>query len=100
MRNARKIEIFALVIFFAACGMQAILAFYSNVVSSESLESMRLKANIKELKDDNLSLNTQILQYTSLEYVSSRAGELGFVSAKSYISLFSPVQIAVTSSLD
>lgn len=95
MRNARKIEIFALVIFFVALFLQATLVFYSNVISSESYESTKLKVDIKELGENNLSLKTQILQYTSLEHISSRGAELGFVKARSYISLFSPAQIAI-----
>jgi cell division protein FtsL len=75
--------------------LEGINIFLTNQVSSESVTVSRLESEIGEIEQKNFTLKSDVLEYSSLERVASRAAEMGLVETKKTISLYEPVTVAV-----
>ena len=74
--------------------LEGVNIFLSNQVSSESVTVSRLSSELEEVERRNYALRSEVLEYTSLDRVASRAAELGFVENKKVISLYKPAAVA------
>lgn len=74
---------------------EGVNVFLSNQVSTESVTVTKLNKEIEELDQQNFTIRGEVLDYTSLEQVASRAAELGFVENKKVISLFEGSHVAI-----
>lgn len=75
--------------------LEGVNIFLTNQVSSESVTVSRLEAEIAEIEQKNYTLKSDVLEYSSLDRVASRAAELGLGETKKKISLYEPVTVAV-----
>lgn len=90
-----KLVYFLLILFFlVVASLQGAKIFLENQVATESIEVTQLKQEIAQQKEKNHHLKTQLLSYTSLETIASKAAQLGFVDKSDTISLFEPQQLA------
>lgn len=60
---------------------------YADSLASESMSAEKLRGEIAEVDEKNQILKSEILSYTSILVVSSRAAELGFEKPKEFVSL-------------
>ncbi len=91
----KKIYTFVLLLLFVAIALELFNLHLSGKIASNSIEVKRAQAEISQLQEKNETINSQVLSLASLETVSSRAAELGFVKNQSYIFLNSPVEVAL-----
>lgn len=92
MKILNKIIVFLVIVLIV---LQGINIFLENRISLESIKSSKLRKEIAIVQERNELLNSQVVQYSSFDMISSRAAELGFVEAKEAISLFAPVPLAI-----
>jgi len=92
----KKIYIFILgilvIVFFAA---QFLYITQSGALASESLEAEELKARISRIYEQNQIIESEILSYSSLLTIASRAAEMGFEKPSEVISLNRQESIAL-----
>lgn len=78
-------------------GLQVVNVFISNTIASGSVEAALLKAEIEKVEEKNEIVKAKLLEYSSFTRVASRAAELGFIDSKSFITVNSPREVAVSS---
>lgn len=66
----------------------------SNRISTAGIELSRLQVSVKDVKRQNALLREKLLTLSSLNRIASKAGELGFVEAKSNLYITSPLPLA------
>ncbi len=93
MKTLTKILLTLLVVAFLL--LEGVNIYLSNKVSLESISASKVRNQIAKLQEKNQVLSGEILDYTSYEYIASRAGELGFHEEKDFVSLYAPVQVAI-----
>lgn len=92
MKKANLIILFLLVIFGA---LEVVNIHLSNSISTNSIYASSLQTKVENLQERNTLLKTEILKYTSYDYISSKAATLGFVeNKKSAISVGGPNSFA------
>ena len=91
----KKIKILLGVMILVTFVLEAVNIYISNSVSTDSIYASSLQDEIKDMEAKNSSLKGEILSYASYEMISSRSSELGFVEPKDFISLYSPVPLAI-----
>ena len=62
----------------------------SNHISTAGIELSKLQTEIRETKRQNLLLQEKLLSLSALTKIASRAGEMGFIEAKSTIYIQTP----------
>lgn len=70
-----------------ACTLEGVVIFLSNQEAGDSIEVSNMKDEIATLTEDNRHLRKEVLGYSSLKNVASKAAELGFGEGKEFISL-------------
>lgn len=93
MHKLTKILLVGLVLSFLL--LQGLNIYLSNRIAVESIQAAKVRNEIAKLSENNQVLSSEILDYTSYEYIASRAGELGFHEEKDIVSLYAPVQVAI-----
>lgn len=91
----KKINFFILILTLLALTLGIINIHITNKVAAESTYVIGLENEIKNLSRSNRLLRSETLTYTSIEWIASRAGELGFVEPRNFISLYSPTPLAL-----
>ncbi|RJQ26253.1 hypothetical protein C4577_03900 [Candidatus Parcubacteria bacterium] len=91
----RKINILIFMLIVISFTLEIANIYLSNKVTSNSIYASKIEQQIKDLDNKNQILKSDILNYTSFEMISSRAAELGFVENKEYITLSSPLDLAI-----
>lgn len=92
MKKANLLILF-LVITFGI--LEVINIHLSNSVSTNSIYASGLKTKVEGLQEKNTILKTEVLKYTSYEFISSKAATLGFVeNKKSALSVSGPNSFA------
>ena len=95
LSGGKKAKLFLafLVVLFAV--LQIVNIHLSNSISTNSIYAANDKAKVEDLSEKNTLLKTEVLKYTSYDYVASKAGEIGFVeNNKNTISLSGPKSFA------
>ncbi len=93
--HMKKINILIIVLVLIAGVLQGVNIFLSNKVAADSLEAASLREKIEKLEEKNQLVHAKVLELASLEQIASRAAQLGFVEKDNYISLYSPLEVAV-----
>jgi hypothetical protein len=75
--------------------LEIINVHLANKLDSKSMYASQLQIEYSKLEQDNLILKSQVLKYTSFESIASRAAQLGFAEEKSFVSLYSPAEVAL-----
>ena len=78
-----------LTIFLAvlAVTLEGVVIFLSNQEAGDSIEVSNMKKEISVLSEENRHLRKEVLGYSSLKNIASKAAELGFEDKKDFISL-------------
>lgn len=93
----KKINTLVLLLVLSTIILQGVNVYLSNKLAANSIDASDLQKKISSLQEKNQILETKILEATSLDYIASRAASLGFVNDnKNYISLYSPLEVAIT----
>lgn len=77
-----------------AFGLQIVSINLSDKLAYDGLTVRKIQSNIDKIEEENQVLNVKVLGLTSFETISSKAGELGFVPAKDYITLKNQTKIS------
>lgn len=77
--------------------LQVANVFLSNTIASGSVEAALLTTKIEKVEEKNAIIKTELLKYSSLTRLASRAAEMGFVDSKKFITVNSPLSVAVSS---
>lgn len=93
MNKLVKIVMVALIVI--AVLFQGINIYFSNMRAVEGLSAGDLAINLEVLQSENIELEEKVLVYSSLKNIASRAGELGFDHNREFVTLFSPVEMAI-----
>jgi len=80
---------------FITLFLEIINIYLSNKVSTDSVYASNVKEKINEYEEQNAVLETESLKYASFHMLSSRAAELGFIEPKEFVSLYSPLEVAI-----
>jgi len=67
----------------------------TNTIVTSGIDLGKMQSRIKVLKKENTLLHQKVLELSSLHYIASQAGELGFVNSKNEIVISSPLPIAL-----
>lgn len=67
----------------------------TNTISTNGVDLGKIQEEVKEYKKQNAILHQKVLEVSSLQYIASKAGELGYVDSKKQIVLSSPLPIAL-----
>lgn len=93
----KKINVLVLFLVLSTTILQGVNVYLSNRLAANSIDASTLQKKISALNEQNQILETKILEASSLEHIASKAASLGFVSnSKNYISLYSPLEVAIT----
>ena len=93
----KKINLVVLLLIITTLVLQGINIYLSNKIAANSINVSKMQENIDALNEKNQILEAKILDSTSLDHIASRAAQLGFASDnKNYISLYSPLEVAIT----
>ncbi len=93
MKKTIKFVIFCLLI--TTLILEGVNIYLSNKVAETSIEVAIIRQEIQELDEKTTSLKTELLRYSSFEYISSRAAELGFNDTRdNAIMIKTPVKVA------
>ena len=79
---------------FVAFATQVFSIYLSNTMSLASIEATKLRAHADELSETNMKLQAQLLDLSSYNAISSRAGELGYKKTPEFVSLYDPIEVA------
>lgn len=77
--------------------LQVANVFLSNTIASGSVEAAMLQSEIEKIDEANAIIKTELLKYSSFTRVASRAAELGFNDTKRFMTVSSPLTVAVSS---
>ncbi len=91
----KKVYLLALLLFVIVAVGQIVYLAQSNLLASESVRAEEIKSVIEKIEEDNKILESEILSYSSLVVVASRAAEVGFEKPKEYITLKNTNSIAL-----
>lgn len=83
----RKLYIIIFILFLLAGGLEVLNINLSDKLASDGLTVRKIQENIDKIEEENQVLNVKVLELTAFETISSKAGQLGFVPAKSYLTL-------------
>lgn len=83
-------------LFITALILEGVNIYLSNKISTDSIIASKLQARIDNADEQISALNSEVLKYSSYQVVSNRAMALGFQVTRNYISLYSPLQVAVS----
>lgn len=75
--------------------LSLVQVFVSNSFSTKGILLNNIEEKIKYYEKENAFLNEKLLMASSFNNISSQAGQLGFVEEKSYVSLTSPLPLAL-----
>lgn len=93
MKKRANLFILFLLIIFGI--LEVINIHLSNSISTNSIYASSLQTKVENLAEKNTLLKTEVLKYTSYDYISSKAATLGFVeNKKSAISVSGPNSFA------
>lgn len=84
MRLAVYITIFLVVLVLT---LEGVVIFLSNQEAGDSIEVSNMKKEISVLSEENRHLRKEVLTYSSLKNIASKAAEMGFEEKKDFISL-------------
>ena len=93
MKSLLKITIIVLVV--CAIVSQGLTIFISNTSAADSITATKISKKIQLLEDDNMDLSSQILTFAAYERVASRAAELGYKNTKEFVSVYTPLPVAI-----
>lgn len=77
--------------------LQIVNVFLSNTIASGSVEAATIQSEIEKVEEKNVILKTELLQHSSLTRIASRAAELGFKDTKTFVTVNTPLPVAVSS---
>jgi|CryGeyDrversion2_2_1046609.scaffolds.fasta_scaffold66821_2 hypothetical protein len=83
----KKIYTIAILLLVLISIVEIVYLTHSDTLASESMSAEKLRNKIAEIDEKNQILQFEILSYSSILIVSSRAAELGFEKPKEFISL-------------
>ena len=66
----------------------------SNMLSTTGIELEKLQTDLTAYKKENVILQEQVLEASSLDHIASAAAAMGFVSVKTPVVLDSPLPLA------
>lgn len=90
----KKIVLPIVLLALVALGLELFNIHLAGALASDSVEVKKIQEKIAVLEERNQIIETKILERASFEVVASKAAELGFVKADSYISLHDSVKFA------
>lgn len=88
------LTIAVIVLALSAIGLELLNIHLSGTLASDSVSVKKIQSTIASLDEENQILNSRVLDETSFETISKKAGQLGFVEDHSYISLRSQVKLS------
>jgi cell division protein FtsL len=74
--------------------LEGVNIYLANRVSYASFSARKISDAIQRVEEENEELRGEVLKYESLENIASAAAMLGFVSAREFVSLDSPLPLA------
>ena len=90
-----KIKGTVVCLFMLMMMLELIHIYMRNKVSSDSIYATKVRTELAQYKGKNMSLRIEILDLTSFNALYARAQELGYVEPKEFISLYTPLQVAL-----
>lgn len=90
----RKIYLSIIVLSITALVLELVNIHLSGRIASDSVAVKIIQERIGKQAERNQIMQSKVLELTSFENVASRAGELGFKEADSYISLHKSIKVA------
>ncbi len=66
----------------------------SNMLSTTGIELENLQTDLTKYKKENVILEEQVLEASSLDHIASAAASLGFVSVKTPVVIEAPLPLA------
>ena len=91
----KKIYISAILLLILLSIVEVVYLTHSDALASESMSAEKLRNKIEKIDEENQILQSEILSYSSIIVVSSRAAELGFEKPQEFISLKNKDSIAL-----
>lgn len=91
----KKINFIILFLVVSIFVLQLVNIYFINKISTDSIYAGVMRDKIKKYDEENMVIQSEILEYTTITKISSKAEELGFIEAKEFISLYAPLEIAV-----
>lgn len=86
---------FISVIIVTVISLSIVQVVISNSLSTTGLDLAKIEQDLNTYERENDTLRQKVLTATSLTYIASAAGQLGFVEQKSQIYLSTPLPLAV-----
>lgn len=83
----KKIYTITVLLLMLIAIVEVVYLAHSDALASESMNAEKLRNKIAEVDEQNQILQSEILSYSSILVVSSRAAELGFQKPVEFISL-------------
>lgn len=84
-----------ILLFIIAVFLELYNIYLLNKVTTDSIYAPKIQGKISSYEESNMVLKTEILKYSSINMIASRASDLGFVEPKQYISFYAPLTVAV-----
>ena len=75
---------------------QAVVIYISNTSATDSIRATKVSLKLNELTEKNINLESKILTFASYQAVASRAAVLGFERSREFVSVYDPVQVALS----
>ena len=75
-------------------GLSIVQVMAANNISTTGIQLGKIEGEIANLKKQNAIIHEQVLTFSSLTTIASRASELGFQDAKSPIVITEPLPLA------
>lgn len=94
--NMKKLTLIS-IIFLAltALVLQIANIYIYNREALNSVDATKIQAKLESLKENNIEIESKLLAFASYGAIASRAGELGYIDNKEFVSLYDPVQVAI-----
>ncbi len=74
----KKIYLIATTLLLLLAILEVVYLTQSDALASESMKAEELRAQIEKLEEENSIIHSEILSYSSMQIISSRAAELGY----------------------
>lgn len=94
MNKLLKITVSLLIIFTIV--LQGASIFITNTKATDGVSAGKLANELEELKIENMELESKMLTLASFKNVASKAAELGYSDNQDFVSLFDPVEVALS----
>ncbi len=91
----KKIYLIASILILVILGVEVLYLAQSNNLATESVRAEELMEKITALEEKNQILESEVLSYSSLQVVASRAADLGFEKPEEFIMLKDSDSIAL-----